>query len=86
MLITGRLGPNSSYSPTAYGVDMADNPTGTSVTLVIPTGHTTVPPPTPLPRTGFELSAALLLAVLLLALGATALYVARPITHLRRNS
>ena len=65
---------------------MADNPTGTSVTLVVPAGHTTLPPPTPLPHTGFELTAALLLAVLLLALGATAHQVARPITHLRRNT
>ncbi len=71
---------------------MADNPTGTSVTLVVPpghtvpAGHTTVPPPTPLPHTGFELTAALLLAVLLLAVGATAHHVARPIKHLRRNT
>jgi hypothetical protein len=67
---------------------MADNPTGTPVTLVVTKEAVPVtpPPPSHLPHTGFELTAALLLAVLLLALGATLTTLGRPLTYLRRNS
>ncbi len=67
---------------------MADNTTGTSVTLVVT--KTAVPgtpqPPSNLPRTGAEVTALLLLAVLLLALGATLTTLGRPLTNLRRNT
>lgn len=66
---------------------MADNPTGTSVTLVVTKGApATPPPPSHLPHTGFEMTAALLLAVILLALGATLTTLGRPLTYFRRNS
>ena len=67
---------------------MADNPTGTPVTLVVTKTVVPVTPPPPghLPRTGFEVTAVLLLAVLLLALGVTLTTLGRPINHLRRNS
>ena len=67
---------------------MADNPTGTPVTLVVTKGAVPVTPPPPhhLPHTGFAMTAALLLAVLLLALGATLTTLGRPLNHLRRNS
>ena len=67
---------------------MADNPTGTSVTLVVTKSAVppTTTPPSHLPRTGIEVTALLLLAVLLLAVGASLTALTRPLTYLRRNS
>lgn len=67
---------------------MADNPTGTSVTVVVTkAGAPQAPnPPGNLPRTGFEVTAAILLAVLLLAVGAALTALGRPLAPLRRNS
>jgi hypothetical protein len=67
---------------------MADNPSGTLVTLVVTKAGVPATPagPSHLPRTGFEVTAVLLLAVLLLAVGTTLTALGRPLTHPRRNS
>ena len=74
-----RIGAESVLYPrTADGADMADSSNGTSVTLVIESGTAVPTTPKPpiqghLPKTGGLLDLTLLLAVLLMALGAVLL-------------